>query len=341
MGMTKERPGIARLWMREEDAIRCRLCPHGCLIKEGHAGICCVRKNVEGSLISLTYGKVASAAVDPIEKKPLFHFLPGTSTLSFGGIGCNFRCRHCQNHEISQASVESIPLQTIPPADGVSMAKQSGAESITWTYNEPTIWHEYALDMGTIARREGLSTIYVTNGYITEEALDELAPMLTAFRVDIKAFNDDFYRKVCGGRLQPVLDATIRAHEHGMHIETVSLIIPGVNDDPAEIDSLISWVIESLGPETPMHFTRYRPDYRMHHPPPTPVPRLEAIYERARELGLVYPYLGNVVGSAYTDTWCPSCNEHLIQRGGHAAHLTGLVGNRCGNCGHLIPVLLP
>ncbi len=330
----------ARLWIREDEAIRCGLCPHGCLIREGKEGICGVRGNRDGKLYALTYGKVVSAALDPIEKKPLFHFLPGTTTYSLGGIGCTFRCRHCQNWEISQAKIEDLPFRQIGPEEGVRQAERSGAASITWTYNEPTIWHEYALDMGRIAQEHDLKTIYVTNGYITEEALNELSPMLSAFRVDLKAFNDDFYKKICGGRLQPVLDATIRAHELGMHIETVTLVIPGVNDDPGEIDSLIRWVIEHLGPETPMHFTRYHPDYRMSDPPATPLATLERIYHRARELGLEYPYLGNIPGSSYEDTRCPSCGLDLIRRRGFSTKIAGLDGDRCSGCGKQIPLLL-
>ncbi|WP_253488897.1 AmmeMemoRadiSam system radical SAM enzyme [Methanocalculus alkaliphilus] len=329
----------ARLWHREDDAVRCRLCPHGCLIQDDHRGICGVRENRGGRLIPLTYGRIASEALDPIEKKPLFHFLPGTTTYSLGGIGCNFRCRHCQNWEISQAKITDLPLRSLSPEEGVRRATGSGAASITWTYNEPTIWHEYALDMGVIARKNGLKTIYVTNGYITEEALNELSPMLSAFRVDLKAFNDGFYHSVCGGHLQPVLDATARAHELGMHIETVTLIIPGQNDDPREIDAMIRWVIENLGPETPMHFTRYRPAYRMSVPAATPVKRLEEIYHRARELGLEYPYLGNIPGSPYEDTRCPSCSDILIRRMGYRIEITGLEGDRCTTCNRKIPMI--
>lgn len=338
---TKERGEVARLWDREDEAIRCRLCPHGCLIKEGRHGICGVRENREGTLIPLTYEKIVSEALDPIEKKPLFHFMPGTVTYSLGGVGCTFRCKHCQNWEISQAGITDLSLRRLAPEEGVRRALDCGAESITWTYNEPTIWHEYTLDMGMIAQKHGLKTIYVTNGYITEEALNELAPMLSAFRVDIKAFSDDFYRSVCGGHLQPVLDATVRAHELGMHIETVTLIIPGQNDDPGEIDSLITWVIDNLGPDTPMHFTRYHPDYRMSKPPATPISTLEAIYARAHELGLHYPYLGNIPDSPYGDTKCPSCGAILIRRRGYRAEITGLAQDRCVRCQKKIPIVLP
>lgn len=209
-----------------DGTVRCSLCAHRCTIADGKHGICGVRINRGGTLYAATFGRVVSEAVDPIEKKPLFHFLPGTLSYSLGSVGCNFRCQHCQNWEISQAGLEDLPLMAISPEEGVERALASGSASIAWTYNEPTIWHEYPLEMGALARERGLQTVYVTNGYITEEALAELAPMLGAFRVDLKAFSDDFYRKVCRARLQPVLDATVAAHEHGMHIETVTLVIP-------------------------------------------------------------------------------------------------------------------
>ena len=212
---------------KEKNAVRCSLCSHRCIIADGKHGICGVRQNEGGTLYATTYGLVSAEAVDPIEKKPLFHYLPGTLSYSLGGIGCNFRCEHCQNYQISQADSTSARLFPLSPKEGVARALSNGSASISWTYNEPTIWHEYTLDMGTLARSRGLGTCYVTNGYITEEALRELVPMLAAFRVDIKAFSDDFYRKVCGAHLQPVLDAAALARELGMHIETVTLVIPG------------------------------------------------------------------------------------------------------------------
>ena len=218
----------------ENNAVKCSLCNHRCTIKEGRHGICGVRVNEKGTLYGMTYGKISAEAIDPIEKKPLFHYLPGTSSYSLGSVGCNFHCEHCQNWHISRTTVEEARLRDLPPEEGVRRAIGSGSRSISWTYNEPTIWHEYTLDMGTLARAKGLGTVYVTNGYITGEALRELAPMLGAYRVDLKAFTDDFYRKVCGARLQPVLDSAIVARELGMHIETVTLVIPGLNDSMEE-----------------------------------------------------------------------------------------------------------
>jgi pyruvate formate lyase activating enzyme len=321
------------------ETVRCSLCAHRCTIAGGKHGICGVRVNDGGTLYAANYGLVAAEAVDPIEKKPLFHFLPGTLSYSLGGVGCNFRCQHCQNWHISQATLADLPLMDIPPAAGVERALQSVSASIAWTYNEPTIWHEYALDMGTLAQARGLGTVYVTNGYITEEALDELAPMLNAFRVDIKAFTEDFYRKVCRAKLQPVLDAAVAAREHGMHIETVTLVIPGLNDSEDEMKALITWVLDNLGPDTPMHFTRFHPDYKMRDLDPTPFRTLERIYRQAKDLGIRYPYLGNVPPGPYENTYCPSCGALLIERAGFSSRFVDLDGDRCRRCGERVPVV--
>ncbi|MBP1928117.1 pyruvate formate lyase activating enzyme [Methanolinea mesophila] len=321
----------------EDRKVKCSLCAHRCLIKEGSHGICGVRLNREGVLYAATYGRVSAEAVDPIEKKPLYHFLPGTLSYSLGSVGCNFHCEHCQNWHISRAGVDTMGLMDLAPGTGVSRAKERGCASIAWTYNEPTIWHEYALDMGTLARKEGLGTVYVTNGYITEEALTELSPMLNAFRVDIKAFTDEFYKKTCGARLQPVLDASVKARELGMHIEVVHLVIPGLNDDPEESKAMIRWIIDNLGPETPLHITRFHPDYKMTDRGPTPVQTLEKIYRMAREMGLMYPYLGNVFQHRGENTYCPECGELLIERSGFAARIRNLKDHRCQKCGHEIP----
>jgi len=330
----------ARQYVKTEDAsVQCSLCNHRCRINKGKHGICGVRENIEGILYATTYGKVSAEAVDPIEKKPLFHYLPGTLSYSLGGIGCNFHCRHCQNWHISRAKLTDAYLSSLLPDVGVARAIGSGSASISWTYNEPTIWHEYTLDMGTLARAKGLGTIYVTNGYITEEALRELAPMLGAFRVDLKAFTDDFYKTVCGAHLQPVLDSAALAKELGMHVETVTLVIPGLNDRMEEIEALIRWVIENLGPETPMHFSRFHPDYQMTDRAATPVATLEKIYIRAKELGLRFPYLGNVYNHQYEHTYCPVCGAVLIERQGFSSRFVALDGQHCGKCGEQIEIV--
>jgi pyruvate formate lyase activating enzyme len=323
----------------ENNAVKCSLCNHRCTINDGKHGICGVRENEHGSLAAMTYGKISAEAVDPIEKKPLFHYLPGTLSYSLGSIGCNFHCEHCQNWHISRAELDGAMLRSLEPAEGVKRAIASGSKSISWTYNEPTIWHEYALDMGAIARANGLGTIYVTNGYITEEALRELAPMLGAFRVDLKAFTDDFYKKICGAKLQPVLDSAQLARELGMHVETVTLVIPGLNDSMEEQEGLIRWVIEHLGPETPMHFSAFHPDYKMLNRGATPVATLEKIYKKAKELGLRFPYLGNVYHHPFENTYCPNCNVILIERQGFSSRFAALEGQQCTNCGEKIEIL--
>jgi len=331
---------VAELFDRIEDnAVKCRVCGHRCKIAEGKSGICGMRVNRGGTLYADNYAKVAAEAVDPIEKKPLYHFLPGTRAYSLGGLGCNFRCSHCQNWQISQDHDGAGMTRTILPEEGVAKAKATRCSSIAWTYNEPTIWHEYAKDMGTLAKKESLGTVYVTNGYITEEALDDLSPMLDAFRVDLKSFSDDFYRKICRARLQPVLDSTIRAKELGIHIETVTLVIPGVNDSTVEVSALIDWVFENLGPDIPMHFTAFHPDFRMTDLPPTPVKTLEKIHDMALEKGMKYVYIGNVPSHRYNNTYCPECGSLLVERAGFSAVPAGIDGDSCKNCGAKIPVV--
>ncbi|MFA4876662.1 MAG: AmmeMemoRadiSam system radical SAM enzyme [Methanoregula sp.] len=323
----------------ENNAVTCSLCNHRCAIHDGKSGICGVRENAKGTLYATTYGKISAEAVDPIEKKPLYHYLPGTRSYSLGSIGCNFHCRHCQNWHISRAERKGAYLRDLSPEEGVRRAGESGSASISWTYNEPTIWHEYTLDMGTLAKKAGLGTIYVTNGYITEEALRELSPMLAAYRVDLKAFTEDFYKKVCGAHLQPVLDSAVLARELGMHVETVTLVIPGHNDSIEEQASLIRWVIDNLGPGTPMHFSAFHPDYQMTDRGATPVATLEKIYTKAKELGLRFPYIGNVARHRYENTYCPSCGATLIERLGFSSRITGLDGQKCTNCGEAIEIV--
>ena len=323
----------------ENDAVQCSLCNHRCKINEGGNGICGVRHNEKGSLYAMTYGKISAEAVDPIEKKPLFHYLPGTLSYSLGSVGCNFHCQHCQNWHISRATLEDGHLRDLAPDEGVNRAVAGGSASISWTYNEPTIWHEYALDMGTRAKKKGLGTIYVTNGYITEEALRDLSPMLDAFRVDLKAFSDDFYKKICGARLQPVLDSAALAKSLGMHVETVTLVIPGLNDGMDEMEPLIRWVIDHLGADTPMHFSRFHSDYKMTDRGATPLATLEKIYRKAQELGLRFPYLGNVYNHQYENTYCPICGAMLIERQGFSIRYRDLEGQQCKKCGEKIEIV--
>jgi pyruvate formate lyase activating enzyme len=324
----------------ENDNVQCHVCAHECKISDGKRGFCGVRENRNGTLFTLIYNTVSSEAVDPIEKKPLYHFLPGTLSYSQGTIGCNFRCTHCQNWTISQVSVDEAYTKELTPEESVSRALSSGCASMSWTYNEPTIWHEFTYDSAKLAHKEGLKTVYVTNGYITEQALKDISPYLDAFRVDIKAFNDEFYKKTCRAHLQPVLDSSVVARELGMHIEVIHLIITGKNDDPKETQALIEWVLDNLGPQTPMHFTRFYPMYKMEDASPTPVSTLEKACKMAKDAGIEYPYVGNVAGHTYENTYCPSCGTLLIDRSGYLVMKNEITGDKtCPKCGYGIAVV--
>jgi pyruvate formate lyase activating enzyme len=236
----------AKFYSPEGDKVRCSLCPHSCLIADNKRGLCGVRENTGGKLYSLIYGLASSIHLDPIEKKPLFHFLPGTTSLSFGSIGCNLFCRHCQNFSISRARIGDLDLTEVTPEDVVRMARHAGAESVSWTYNEPTIWHEFTTTASKAVHAAGMKTNYVTNGYIQEDPLRELKGVIDAMNIDVKAFNEKFYREICGGKLAPVLRACELAVELGIHVELTYLIIPGHNDSEDEVKNYCGWVVDSL-----------------------------------------------------------------------------------------------
>lgn len=328
----------AMLWERLNDDVRCMLCNHHCTIPPGKTGICAVRKNVDGALRTLIYGMTSSIAVDPIEKKPLFHFCPGTDVLSLGTVGCNFRCLHCQNYTISMARVGDIPLYSISPDYVVEQAKRTGCRGVAWTYNEPTIWFEFTYDSSKIAKDNGLYSVYVTNGYMSEEALQEIAPYLDAMNIDVKAFNDEFYRKICGGaHLEPVLDTCVMAKSMGIHIELTYLIIPDYNDTEREIRNFARWVVETLGPDIPCHFTRFYPHYKMLDLPPTPMKRLNMAYNLAKEEGINYVYLGNIPHNEKENTYCHNCGKLLIERWGFNVVKYVIKDGKCPYCGSVIP----
>jgi pyruvate formate lyase activating enzyme len=322
-----------------DNRTRCRVCSHRCNIGEGKLGICGTRKNIDGKIYSTIYNTISSEAVDPIEKKPLYHFLPGTFSYSLGSIGCNFRCEHCQNWNISQVTLKEAYTLEITPEEAVKRALAKGSKSISWTYNEPAIWHEYTYDSAVLAKKAGLATVYVTNGYITEEALRRIAPYLDAYRVDIKSFSEDFYKKICGARLAPVLESTALARELGMHIETVTLLIPTKNDSIEEITRIVRWVHDNLGVDTPMHFTRFHPMHKMEDMYPTPVETLERAYDIAKKEGMRFVYTGNVPGHKYENTYCPGCNNLLIERRGFGVGAVMIRNGKCPECGERIPVV--
>ena len=299
-----------------KNIVHCKLCPKGCRIPPGKTGFCRVRENDNGKLYTLIYGETTATAIDPIEKKPLFNFWPGSSSFSISTISCTFTCIWCQNWNISQARPGEIRTEEIEPEKVVALAKEYGCRSISYTYNEPFIWYEFVTETAKIAHKEGVLNVMVTNGYVTPEALKEIAPLIDAANVDIKGFTEQFYRKYCSAELKPVLEATKIMKEKGIHVETTNLIIPKLNDNPQELRELCRWQAENLGRETPLHFSKFYPQYKLSSTPPTPVETLETARKIALEEGLNYVYVGNVPGHGGENTYCPRCKTLLIERTG-------------------------
>jgi pyruvate formate lyase activating enzyme len=322
----------------EEKKVLCRLCAHRCKIGNGKKGICQVRENRDGTLYTLVYGQVISQNVDPIEKKPLFHFHPGSLSYSVATPGCNFRCRWCQNWEISQMPREQhfVAGRKASPEEIVAGAKRTASRSSAYTYTEPTIFFEYSYDTARLAHQAGIANVYVTNGYMTEEMLELFHPCLDAANLDLKGFRDETYRKFIEARLQPVLDNLKKMKSYGIWLEVTTLVIPGVSDDPQELKEAADFLVRELGEDTPWHISRFFPHYKMQDVPPTPIGALLRAAEIGREAGLRYVYLGNVAEEANTS--CPGCSQLLIRRRG-----PGLVENhldedgQCPRCGKSIP----
>lgn len=325
----------ADLWTPEGDAIRCGLCPHACRIREGAAGICGVRRNVDGVLTALTYARVSSVAVDPIEKKPVFNYRPGSLVLSLGSVGCTMKCGHCQNWQISRAGVEGGGLTDLAPARVIALARERACAGVAFTYNEPVIQAEYVRDCGRLAHEAGLFTVMVTNGYITTEGLDYLADAVDVWRVDVKGMTDDAYRSLCKVRsVEPVLRAAERAKRvHAMHVEVVTNVVPGINDDEAQLTELARWIATGLGSETPWHITRFFPYLDFADTPATPLPTLRRAREIGMEAGLRYVYLGNVSEPGAEDTTCPECGIVLVRRSGYSVMENAGSDGRCPGCG--------
>jgi len=325
----------ALLYEKQEDRrVRCALCSHRCRIDPGKRGICAVRENREGVLFSLVYGAVIAENVDPIEKKPFFHCLPGSRSYSIATAGCNFRCSFCQNHEISQMPREEdrIVGRRRTPGEVVEAALRSGSKSIAYTYTEPTVYFEFAHDTAVIARARGIRNVFVTNGYMTPEMLRMAAPWLDAANVDLKAFSDDFYRTQCGARLEPVLENLRLMKELGIWAEVTTLLIPGLNDSDGELRDLAGFV-RSLGPETPWHISRFHPRYRMTEKGPTPAEAIHRAAAIGKAAGLKYVYSGNIPGDAGENTACAFCGQLLIGRYGFSVERQDLVGSACPRCG--------
>ena len=319
-----------------EGQVRCGLCNHRCRIKEGKRGLCSVRQNVAGRLESLVYGKIIARHVDPIEKKPLFHVLPGTLSYSIATVGCNFKCRFCQNADIAQFPSDRKGLimgDVAAPEEIVADARKTGCATIAYTYTEPTIYFEFAADTAALAHKEGIRNVFVTNGYMTPEALQQVSSDLDAANVDLKAFSDRFYKEMCAARLAPVLETLRLMKQHGVFVEVTTLIIPGANDDPAELGELADFLVKDLGPETPWHISRFHPTYRLTDRPPTPVQTLRKAREIGLAAGLRYVYTGNVPGDEAESTFCYGCGEILIERWGFSVRKNRLQEGKCPDCG--------
>lgn len=327
----------ARLWKRlKGDTVQCRLCSHFCVIGQGERGLCGVRENREGTLMALNYGRIAALNLDPVEKKPLYHFHPGSRTYSFATAGCNLSCSFCQNWSLSQTPREGgrVTGRAMTPQELVDEALKLKAASISYTYTEPTIFFETMQDTARIAAREGLGNIMVSNGFMSRECLDEMGPLIDAANVDLKSFSEDFYRDVCGARLKPVLENLVHIrHDLGWWLEVTTLLIPGKNDSPDELDRLTDFLAGELGVDTPWHISRFHPDYRMNDVGVTGADTLEAAYAMGRDKGLRYVYVGNVPGSDRQRTLCPGCSAVLVERAGFSPVLVAVRGGRCEHCG--------
>ncbi len=328
----------AMLYEKLPDArVQCHTCQWGCKIGVDKFGVCGMYQNKDGTLHNLNYAIVSSVAADPIEKKPLFHFFPGSSAFSLGTLGCNFHCQHCQNWEISSADSKALwrGCQELQPEAAIEAAKRSQCQGIAWTYNEPAIWFEYTLDSAKLAKENDLYTVYVTNGYSTPEALDTIGPYLDAWRVDIKGFSDSFYRELAKiPHWRRILEVTKRAKaKWNMHVEVITNIIPTMNDDDQQLEGIANWIRNELGELTPWHVTRFYPHHHLRHLPPTPISTLEHAYDIGRKAGLKFIYAGNVPGHRSENTICYSCGKPVVQRFGYQTEVVGLENSRCKFCG--------
>lgn len=318
-----------------DNSVRCNLCAHRCVIRPGKAGICIVRENMAGTLYTKVYGKTIAQHIDPIEKKPLYHFYPGSKAFSVATPGCNFRCRFCQNWDISQIINSKISESgnNATPEQIVWSTKQNSCTSIAYTYTEPTVFFEYSYDTARLAHETGLKNVYVSNGYMTCEMLDMIHPYLDAINIDLKAFRDETYRRIIGARLQPVLDSLKKIKQMGIWLEVTSLIIPGINDDPKELGQMVNFVATELGKDVPWHISRFFPAYKMKEVPPTSLRTLQAAKEIGLENGLNYVYIGNVVSFSDSDTKCPQCGSLLIERSGFSVIQNNIKNGQCPECG--------
>ena len=326
----------AMLWeSMDGQGIRCLLCGHACIIATGKYGVCRVRQNVDGALKTLNYGALAALNVDPIEKKPLFHFLPGTRSLSIAAPGCNFQCEFCQNWQISQSPRRDgeVRGEAVSPEQIVSAAISYDCPSISYTYTEPTVFFELAHDTSALAHQKGVRNCFVSNGFLSPLAVEKIAPVLDAINVDLKAFSDETYRRVMKARLEPVLVCLRELVKAKVWVEVTTLVVPGMNDSREELGKIAHFIAGDLGTFVPWHVSRFHGDYRMTRTPSTPLETLQMACELGREAGLKYVYCGNVTGQVDENTYCPSCRTRLIERVGFSVRKNSLKDGKCPSCG--------
>ncbi len=326
-------------WPLEDKVVKCYLCAHRCRIGSGKRGICGVRENREGILYTLVYGKAISSHLDPIEKKPLFHFLPGTLSYSLATVGCNFRCHFCQNWEISQAgeiAEDTIPGVVLSPETIVREALSSKCRSISYTYTEPTIFFEYAYDTAKLAREEGLKNIFVTNGYQTPETVNKMRGVIDAANVDLKSFSEEFYSKLCQAHLKPVLETIKNMYEAGIRLEVTTLLVPGENDSPEELRKIADF-LAGVSVDIPWHLSRFYPHYQMPGIPPTSAETIYRAIEIGKRAGLRYLYVGNLPGNNYENSFCHNCKEIVVARVRYRVGKINLLGKKCAHCGEELP----
>jgi pyruvate formate lyase activating enzyme len=332
-------PAREASWYKKlpESRVECQLCPRGCQVADAERGGCGVRENRGGTYYTLVHSLACSVHLDPIEKKPFFHVLPGAQALSYATAGCNVECKFCQNWEISQFRPEQVRSQYLPPETLAEYARSNGVRLLSATYSEPVVFWEYVRDTAIAGRRLGVRSTVVSNGYAQEQALKDVLPLLAAMKVDLKAFSERFYHELVRGELKPVLKALEVIKASGTWLEIVVLLIPGQNDSEQEIRDLSRWVKANLGAEVPVHFTRFHPTYRLTNLPPTPIPTLERAWQVAKAEGLLFPYMGNVPGHPGENTTCPGCGTRLIRRVGFQVLDNAMVGGKCPQCKRAIP----
>jgi pyruvate formate lyase activating enzyme len=342
VGFRNDGPDKLWEWSREAmwyeasgSFIQCTLCPHACILGENDRGFCRTRVVKDGRLHTLAYGNPCAVHLDPMEKKPLYHFLPGKQILSIATAGCNLRCLNCQNWEISQSRPEDVTNRDLPPELLVSKVAENGIPAIAYTYSEPLIYYEYVFDSAGLARQQNIRNVLVTAGYIEEKPLRQICSVTDAANIDLKGFSDSFYKKVTGSKLEPVKRTLEISKEEGVWVEVTRLVVPGLSDDMDDIKSMCDWMVEVLGPDTPLHISRFSPQYKLKHLPPTPVETMHRAYETAKSAGLYYVYVGNLPGNPYQDTICPSCGFHVIRRSGYTIIANELENGHCP-CGEKI-----